>query len=108
MPVKIIDVATLKTWIEAGEAVVIDVRELDEYMSGHIAGALHIPLGELAQKLDDVEVPDDKKLVMQCRSGGRSMKACDISDAFYPTRDVYNLKGGILDWEAQGFEVLVP
>ncbi len=105
MPVHSVDVATLKEWLEAAEAVVIDVREADEYAAGHIAGARHIPLGEIAQRLDEVVVPSGKKLVMQCRSGGRSLKACDISDALDPDRDVYNLTGGILEWEAQGFAV---
>lgn len=76
---------------------VLDVREQDEWEAGHIEGALHIPLSELGGRVDDV--PTDQTLVV-CKAGGRSAQAT----AFLTQhgRDVVNLDGGMLDWEAAG------
>ena len=51
----------------------LDVREDDEWAAGHIAGAQHIPLGQLATRL--AELPRDRAIVSVCRTGGRSEAA---------------------------------
>jgi len=51
-------------------AALIDVRELEEWRVGRAPEAVHVPLGELALRLN--ELPTDRKLIMVCRSGGRS------------------------------------
>ena len=76
---------------------VLDVREPVEWMYGHIEGALHIPLGELMERLD--EVPDEQVLVV-CKVGARSAHATAYLVA--QGRDAVNLDGGMLDWEAAG------
>lgn len=76
---------------------VLDVREPGEWAHGHIAGATHIPLGELIQRLD--EVPEGQVLVV-CRVGGRSAQA--VGYLAQQGRDVVNLHGGMLEWEAAG------
>jgi rhodanese-related sulfurtransferase len=76
---------------------VLDVREPVEWAHGHIEGALHIPLGELTTRLD--EVPEGQTLVV-CKVGGRSAQA--VTWLAQQGRDVVNLDGGMLDWAAAG------
>lgn len=82
--------------VNAGERLsLIDVREDDEVAEGKIPGAKHIPLGELPDRVDEMD--KNKQHIMICRSGGRSGKACDLlSSQGY---DVTNMAGGMLDWE---------
>jgi len=81
----------------APDATVLDVREPDEWAGGHIAGALHIPLGELPARLGEVPAGP---LVVTCRAGGRSARAT----AFLRDRgvDATNLDGGMQAWDAAG------
>ena len=84
--------------LEAGEALALDVREPHEWRCGHIRGALHIPLGELAARLH--ELPRGKRIVAVCRSGSRSgMVVGPLRTHGY---DVVNLAGGLLTWHASG------
>ena len=76
---------------------VLDVREPVEWVHGHIEGAMHIPLSELAGRLD--EVPVEQTLVV-CKVGGRSARAVMWLQG--QGRDAVNLDGGMLDWEAAG------
>ncbi|HUZ82975.1 MAG TPA: rhodanese-like domain-containing protein, partial [Gaiellaceae bacterium] len=61
--------------LERGDAVLLDVREPDEWRAGHAPGALHIPLSELGQRVG--ELPDATRIVAVCRSGGRSARATE-------------------------------
>ena len=82
--------------VPAGHAV-LDVREQDEWDAGHIPGAVHIPLGELPDRLDDL--PEEDLLVV-CRSGGRSMRATAwLNHSGFTAR---NLDGGMRSWGAAG------
>jgi rhodanese-related sulfurtransferase len=76
---------------------VVDVREPVEWHYGHIEGAIHIPLGELTSRVD--EVPEGQTLVV-CKVGARSAQA--VMWLTQRGRDVVNLDGGLLDWEAAG------
>lgn len=80
------------------EYLLVDVRQPDEYRKEHLPGALLIPLGELAGRLD--ELPTDRKLVFYCRSGKRSRAAAifALDSSLLPPEQVYNLEGGILAW----------
>ena len=80
---------------------VVDVREPSEWAAGHIAGALHIPLGELPARMA-TELPDpDAPLLLQCRSGQRSARAGQflVANGY---RNVVNLDGMITEWPAAG------
>ena len=90
--------------IEAGEVNVLDVRGQVEWESGHIAGARHIPLGYLPNRLD--EIPTDRPLVVQCQSGGRSAIAAALLQR-EGIKGILNLQGGIGGWKAAGFPVEV-
>jgi rhodanese-related sulfurtransferase len=76
---------------------VLDVREDDEWRSGHIDGALHIPLHDLPSRVSDV--PEGQTLVV-CKVGGRSAQA--VAYLQQSGHEVVNLDGGMLDWEAAG------
>ncbi len=59
--------------------MIIDVREPDEYNSGHVEGALNIPPAELLAGSKQLnEVPKDKKIVVYCRTGSRSNAAIHV------------------------------
>lgn len=102
--IKGIDAETLDQWLKSGEAVLIDVRETDEFASGHIDGAENVPLSIFPVKYDHSNYPKDKKLVFQCRSGGRSMNACQLTVQHLTEGEdeIYNLEGGITAWAASG------
>ncbi len=90
-----ISVQELKDRMEDGEQLnLIDVREEYEYEEDNI-GALLIPLGELPDRLDEIEDWKDQEVLVHCRSGARSAKAQSFleSEGF---KNVRNVIGGIL------------
>lgn len=98
-----IDARTLKGWVKAGEAVVIDVREPMEHQSEHIRGSRLLPLSSF----DPAMVPagDGRKIVLHCRGGTRSAKAAAmLLSAGRP--EVMHLKGGLEAWKAAGLAVV--
>ncbi len=81
-----------------GGAVLLDVREVDEWNAGHAPGARHVPLGEVADRLNSL--PRDRRLVVLCRSGHRSSTATAllVRSGF----DAVNLDGGMRAWAGAG------
>jgi phage shock protein E len=81
--------------------ILLDVRTPEEFASGHIAGAVNIPVQDLTRLMS--ELPQDLPLVIYCRSGNRSAQAVSIlGEAGYS--HLYDL-GGIINWTAQGYPV---
>ena len=86
----------LKQRLDRGDTLtIVDVREPNELQINRIPGSVHIPLGDIPKRYNELD--PDAELVMQCKSGVRSGKAADFlrSVGF---KHVLNLKGGILDW----------
>jgi hydroxyacylglutathione hydrolase len=81
---------------------VIDVRNATEFAAGHIPGALHIPLGHLADRAG--EIPPGRPIVVQCQSGGRSSIAASVLEQ-RGVENVMNLSGGITAWAAAGLPI---
>jgi rhodanese-related sulfurtransferase len=81
---------------------VLDVRESWEYAQGHIPESTLIPLGQLANRLD--ELPKGEPIYVICRSGNRSQQAAEllVASGF---REVYNVQGGMLAYERAGLPV---
>jgi rhodanese-related sulfurtransferase len=107
--IHLLEVDELRKMIQKNEVCIIDVREESEYLQSKIDGSTLIPLGSLT--LDKVlnANPENKKLVMQCKSGGRSLNACKILIEADEEIEVYNLEGGITSWNAMmnGADVLL-
>jgi rhodanese-related sulfurtransferase len=89
------------TLIERG-ALLLDVREPDEWVAGHAAAAVHIPLGQVPARAG--EVPADGTVVVICRSGARSNKAAGYLRV--QGLDAVNLAGGMQAWAASGLDVV--
>ncbi len=83
-------------------AAVVDVRSRDEWQAGHIPGVLHIPAGEIADRVD--ELPQGRPLVVHCQGGGRSAIAASLLNARGLT-EVLDLPGGFAEWEREGLPV---
>jgi len=79
-------------------APIVDVREDHEWDAGHIAGAQHIPLGQLSASA--ASLPADQPVVFQCKSGGRSLMAAQALRA--SGRPAYSLAGGLHAWQDAG------
>ncbi|WP_369132623.1 rhodanese-like domain-containing protein [Modestobacter sp. I12A-02662] len=80
------------------DAVVLDVREDEEWAAGHIDGATHIPMGQVPSRLD--EIPEADPLYVMCRGGGRSARvAAWLNQNGY---DAVNVGGGMGAWDAAG------
>lgn len=78
--------------------VLLDVREDDEWQSGHAAGAQHIPMGDVPSRLGEIDA--DATLYVICHAGGRSLKVSQ-----YLARNGYepiNVTGGMLAWVGAG------
>ena len=94
MTIKEISVAELVTFIKHGVRVV-DVRETDEYESGHVPGAIHIALSSIPDHISEFQF--DVPVYLVCRSGSRSMQACEFLHDSGVT-NVVNVAGGTMGW----------
>ena len=101
MEVPEIDVEELAARTAAG-AVVIDVREPDEYQEGHVPGARLIPLNDVPDRL--AEVPTDQPVLVICKLGGRSLRASEFLIA--NGVDATNVAGGTMAWIDAGHRVV--
>ena len=84
------------------DAVLLDVREDDEWAAGHAPQAIHIPLGELAERVG--EVPQDGEVYVVCRAGGRSARATVFLNQ--NGWDAVNVAGGMQVWHQQGLPLV--
>jgi rhodanese-related sulfurtransferase len=86
-------------------ALLLDVREPDEYAAIHASHAKLIPLGEVNSRLKEIEAYKNKPIVVMCRSGRRSAQAVSLLKGAGFTH-VSNVTGGIQAWEQAGLEVI--
>lgn len=90
-------IPTVQVATVPADAVLIDVREQDEWDAGHAEGALHIPIGDFVARLG--EVPD-APLYVVCRVGGRSAQV--VQYLVGQQRQAFNVDGGMFAWEQAG------
>jgi molybdopterin/thiamine biosynthesis adenylyltransferase/rhodanese-related sulfurtransferase len=89
-------------------AVLVDVRETDEFAAGHIPGAKHVPRGYLESRIE-AAVPDhDKHVILYCASGNRSALAAKTLQDELGYSNVESMRGGITLWKDRGYDVDVP
>jgi len=100
---KEVDAAELRESLDAGQAVVVDVREPDEHQREHIPGSVLVSLSSFAP--EDVPRHDERRVVLHCGSGVRSAEAArTLLDAGWP--EVLHLRGGIKAWKAAGLDTV--
>lgn len=82
------------------DVLILDVRTVGEFRSGHIPKAKNIPVQELSSKLHTLEAYKDKTIILYCASGGRSASAAKLlsNNGF---NKIYNLIGGIGNYKGQ-------
>ena len=102
MAITEIPVNELTTLVENG-SLVVDVREPDEYESGHIPGAVLVPLSTVLTNKSEFE--SDETIYVVCRSGGRSMQACEMLHDV-GISNVVNVAGGTMGWISLGNEIV--
>ncbi len=99
-----VDAQTLKSWLDDDKAILIDIREPDEYVREHIPGSRLVPLSSFHR--EDFPRDHDKTLVFHCASGTRTDQAApEILGAGF--RKVCHLDGGLQAWKKAGLAVNV-
>ena len=93
----------LKDMLDGGTALLIDVREADEFAAGHIAGAVNVPLSTFSP--DKIPDAQGRTVVLQCAGGKRSGMALDACVKAQSAIDTH-LAGGIGAWNAAGLPVV--
>ncbi len=96
------EVADLQARLPDGAVTVVDVRSANEWASGHIPGALHVPLGYLADRCHTLSTT--QPVVTQCQGGARSAIAASLLERL-GFSNVTNLTGGFAAWTAAGLPV---
>src|ERR1700716_471313 len=102
-----VDPAAVREQITNG-AVLVDVREVDEYAAGHIPGAKHVPKSYLESRIEGAAPDRSQHVILYCQSGNRSAWAARtlLDDLGY--EHVESMTGGITLWKDRGYEVEVP
>ena len=92
---------------ELDAPILIDVREADEYVSGHVPGAINIPLSELVGRESECGLGDTVYVI--CQAGGRSARACEHLSQQLNLQSVsfVNVLGGTGAWIAEEKKVVV-
>ena len=98
-----VDAATAHRWLDNGEALLVDIRETDEFEMERIPGAVLLP-GSVLQPKSFPEI-SGLKMVLFCLTGRRSLAIAErlLRAGF---AEVYSLAGGTMAWRAAGFEIV--
>lgn len=91
-------------WLTTGEAILIDVREPDEFKAEHIAHAASLPLGHVGNAFAQLGIAPSRKVIFQCLRGARGNQACALVGE--TKCDAYNIEGGIEAWKNAGLPVV--
>jgi molybdopterin/thiamine biosynthesis adenylyltransferase len=102
-----VDPSVVREQISNG-AVVVDVREVDEFAAGHIPGSKHVPKSYLETRIEGAAPDRTQHVILYCQSGNRSAWAARtlLDDLGY--EHVESMRGGITLWKDRGYEVEVP
>ncbi|OIQ97727.1 inner membrane protein YgaP [mine drainage metagenome] len=86
------------------DALVIDVREANEWAAGHIPNSRHIPLSQLSKRIGEIEKFKTRDVIVNCQSGNRSASGCGALRKL-GFEKVHNLAGGISAWREAGLPI---
>jgi molybdopterin/thiamine biosynthesis adenylyltransferase/rhodanese-related sulfurtransferase len=102
-----VDPAVVREQVSNG-AVVIDVREAEEWSTGHVPGAKHVPKSYLESRIEGAAPSRDQHVILYCQSGNRSAWAARtlIDDLGY--ENVESMTGGFTLWKDRGYDVETP
>lgn len=91
--------------INRENALILDVRENNEYSEGHIINSLHIPLSNIKTRMNELEKYKSQNVIVACRSGNRSSHACATlkKEGF---EQVFNLSGGVMAWKSANLPLI--
>lgn len=90
--------------INREDAHIVDVREVDEYATGHLPDAVNIPAGKLSERIGELDKFKDKPIIVCCASGMRSNKVCgELKKQGFAK--LYNLAGGVDAWVGAGYPI---
>lgn len=107
MSVNAITVEEARDLLASGQAVMIDVREKDEFDAARIEGTTLAPLSEMPQAWEALDLPKDKTVIVQCKSGGRSGRVCEfVGPTAKDGQPVVNLTGGIMAWAQAVYPII--
>ncbi|MFN4186189.1 MAG: rhodanese-like domain-containing protein [Hyphomonas sp.] len=107
MTVAAVTVEEAAVWLQSGEAILIDVREADEFAAARIDGAILAPLSAMPAAWEALDLPADRKIIVMCLRGGRSHQVCTFVGPTGPEgQPLFNLTGGIQDWHAAGLPII--
>jgi adenylyltransferase/sulfurtransferase len=99
-----VDAVRARELIESGDPVIVDVREQDEWDEGHIAGAIHVPRGNLESRIEAAAPDRERQVLVYCSAGNRSAFAAKtLQELGYD--DPVSLAGGFTDWKRNGFPI---
>lgn len=100
-----INVHELKKCLDTNSKLcLIDVRELNEWQSGHIAGAIHIPKNELPKRIAEISLDLNHPIYLHCLGGVRSLDAAQhLQTLGY--KQLYSIDGGMHEWRMAGYPV---
>lgn len=101
-PFKRISIQEAKELMERGDVQIVDVRTPAEFASGHVPGAVNIPLDTVLQR--GAELADDKDLIFVCGVGERSAVAAEMAASLGKSR-LHNLEGGTQAWRGAGYPI---
>jgi hydroxyacylglutathione hydrolase len=102
--IKLIDPSTLAELLRGGDQIaVLDVRDRDEFASGHIPGSLHIPYGDLVERV--TELPRDRTIATICTGGKRSGLAASLLRREGFEQVIHVAHGGVGTWRRLGHRV---
>jgi molybdopterin/thiamine biosynthesis adenylyltransferase/rhodanese-related sulfurtransferase len=102
-----IDEVTPRDAAAGDGALFVDVREQDEWETGHIPGAVHVPRGHLESRIERAVADRERPVVLYCAAGNRSAFAAKaLRELGY--RHVRSLSGGIDDWKREGLPIVTP
>ena len=102
-----VDPSEVQELLDEGVAIV-DVREADEFASGHLPGAKHVPRGYLESRIEGVVGDRSAPIILYCASGNRSAYAARTLQQDLGYEHVRSMTGGITLWKDRGYKVVVP